>query len=475
MNNTENLTPSKGLAITYLVRLSIGSPSGGRSEIENLNVIKKIREGFFDFPYASSQAMKRALRETLKGLGYKISPIVNTSPARTVGDPTKYIDDDLFGFMDPSAKKESKSDEDETETSEENTSENPSSEEVKRFEITKEVMKKIKSLKNASVETIKKYFSDNPESTSVTKEKLQELKINDKDIEKIIKAIPKDETTSLNKMLQNLNSVRKAVVSMSPLISLSNFDDSVDFGANMLGLKAGTSPMPYETEVHRGWYRISLYIDLDRIGTGDGFIKPPLQKVGEEKASVSELLSQNLGFDFVHKIGDKKFILIKKEYSTDLDKNERYRRAKALLDSIRFLAPSGRSSNWLIDLTPKLMVAAYVKGARTPFLESSLLDDKQKDRNVINLAAIETSKETFTDGIENMVVGYREDLIERPEAKKEETPKATDSTSQNTGKINDPLKTTSIKDAFATMDCWLKTHFNIEEQNKTAQESDKGE
>lgn len=70
MSNTTTLRPSKGLAITYLVRLSIASPSGGRSEIENLNVIKKIREGFLDFPYASSQAMKRALRDTLKGLGF---------------------------------------------------------------------------------------------------------------------------------------------------------------------------------------------------------------------------------------------------------------------------------------------------------------------------------------------------------------------------------------------------------------------
>ncbi len=413
MNNTGNLTPSKGLAITYLVRLSIGSPSGGRSEIENLNVIKKIREGFLDFPYASSQAMKRALRDTLKGLGFPISPVINTSPARTAGDPKKYIDDDLFGFMDPSAKKESKAEESEAEIAEESANENPSANETNTVDITKETIEKLKTPKKA-IEIIKKYFSENPEATNITNEKLKELQVTDKDIEKIIKAATKDETASLNKMLQNLNSVRKSIVSMTPLLSLSNFDDNVDFGANMLGLKAGVSPMPYETEVHRGWYRISLYIDLDRIGTGDGFIKSPLQKVGEERSSVSELLSQNIDFDFIHKIGDKKFICIKKEHST-LANNERYSRAKALLDSIRFLAPSGRSSNWLIDLTPKLMAAAYVKGAKTPFLESPLLDDKQKDRNVINLAAIETSKETFDDGIEDMVVGYREDLIDKPD------------------------------------------------------------
>ena len=284
MSNSGNLTPSKGLAITYLVRLSIGSPSGGRSEIENLNVIKKIREGFFDFPYASSQAMKRALRETLKGLGYKISPIVNTSPARTVGDPIKYIDDDLFGFMEAASKKSGRA-------------------EIDKF-----------------------------------------------------------------------NGIRKAVVSMTPLLSLSAFDDNVDFGSNMMGLQAGGNPMPYETEVHRGWYRVSLYIDLNRIGTDVGFIT----EIKEVKRAddVNELIKKSSEeYDFIAEVPEDKDKKLKKGYASfkkickdELLKEERYERAKALLDAIRFLAPSGRSSNWLIDLTPKLMVAAYVKGARTPFL-----------------------------------------------------------------------------------------------------------
>lgn len=391
MNNTGNVTPSKGLAITYLVRLSIGSPSGGRSEIENLNVIKKIREGFLDFPYASSQAMKRALRETLKGLGYKISPIVNTSPARTVGDPIKYIDDDLFGFMEAASKKSGRA-------------------EIDKF-----------------------------------------------------------------------NGIRKAVVSMTPLLSLSAFDDNVDFGSNMMGLQAGGNPMPYETEVHRGWYRVSLYIDLNRIGTDAGFIT----EIKEVKRAddINELIKSSIEeYDFIAEVPEDKNNNLKKGYATlkkictnELLKEERYKRTKALLDAIRFLAPSGRSSNWLIDLTPKLMVAAYVKGARTPFLESPLLDDKQKDRNVINLTAIETSRETFADGIESMVVGYRDDLIEKPDEKNEETPKATVPSQKDNKKTDNSFDVTSIRDAFITMDIWLKKHFKIDAKEKTAHEGDKGE
>lgn len=370
MNNTTTLRPSKGLAITYLVRLSIASPSGGRSEIENLNVIKKIREGFLDFPYASSQAMKRALRDTLKGLGYSISPIISSSPARTAGEPVKYIDDDLFGYMEAGSKKTG------------------------------------------------------------------------------------------NSEVNKLNGIRKAVVSMTPLLSLREFQDNVDFGANMMGLQTGSNPMPYETEVHRGWYRISLYIELDRIGTGDGFIID-IKSVSNEQENLDELLKSEEEYDFVQ-VNGSKYSLMKKIFSPR-DNTIAYNRAKALLDSIRFLAPSGRSSNWLIDLTPKLMVAAYVKGARTPFLETPLLDEKQKDKNVINLAAIQTVKETFTDGIVSngdnvcLVIGYRDDLIQLPTDSRKPTDKTIAETKDSANKIN----VQTMKIAFETIDGWLKQHFNI--------------
>lgn len=455
MTETTTLQPSKGLAITYLVRLSIASPSGGRSEIENLNVIKKIREGFLDFPYASSQAMKRALRDTLKGLGYSVSPIISSSPARTAGNPIKYIDDDLFGYMDPSSKKEIKIDED----SEENEAQG-SGEDV-TLQITKDMIGKLKPKK--AKEKIEEYFTDNPTKESIAFSELANIGLEKKEIESIKKAVTKDDAAILKKMLQNLQGVRKAVISMTPLISLSSFDDNVDFGANMMGLKGGVSPMPYETEVHRGWYRITLYIDLDRIGTGDGFINK-LEKIGEEKSSITEIISQkdkedkdiDIDFDFIHKSGEK-FIAVKKEYSS-LANEEKYKRAKALLDAIRFLAPSGRSSNWLIDLTPKLMVAAYVKGARTPFLEAPLLGEKQKDKNVINIQAIKDVKDTFADGIENngsnkpcLVVGYRGDLLEEP---------------------NNPenaLNVQTMKTAFDTIGGWLKTHFNIQDPAPNSQ------
>ncbi len=360
---------SKGLAITYLVRFGIASPSGGRSEIENLNVIKKIREGIWDFPYASAQAMKRALRDTLKGLGHETSPVVNTAPARTVCDPVRYIDDDLFGFMDPSSKK---------------TGRTP---------------------------------------------------------------------------IDGLNGIRKAVVSMTPLLSLSAFDDNVDFGANMMGLRATGDPMPYETEVHRGWYRVSLYIELNRIGTDAGFITELQEIKRTEGDNVAPLLQNHPEeYDFIAPVPEDKNKNLKKGLATfkrvcqdELSKDECYIRAKALLDAIRFLAPSGRSSNWLIDLTPKLMVAAYVKGARTPFLETPLIEHAKEgdEKDKISMDNIIHVRNTFADGIEKIVVGYRGDLLQKP---------------NKTDNI-DNINVEEMRKAFSTIDGWLKEHFNIDETN----------
>lgn len=361
MNNDETKI-SKGLAITYLVHLSIASPSGGRSEIENLNVIKKIREGYLDYPYASAQAMKRSLKDTLKGLGHSVSPIIDSAPARTVGDPVKYIDDDLFGYMNAGSKKTGNTD------------------------------------------------------------------------------------------IDKLNGIRKSVVSMTPLLSLSEFKDNIDFGSNMVGLRAGGNPMPYETEIHRGWYRISLYVELDRIGKGDGFLKDKI-RIAEIK-NIKDLPEVNEKYDFVEINGKgEKCNLWKYEYN-ELNNEEKYNRARALVNAIRFLAPSGRNSNWLIDLTPKLMVAAYVKGAKTPFLESNLLDESKSDRNQINTEAIKSVKETFSYGIQDLVVGYRKDLIEKPIEK------------------DDDIKILFMKEAFDNIDDWLKLHFGLDQEQNPSNKNE---
>ncbi len=100
------LTEAKSLTLTYLTPVSLGSLNGGDKESDNVSSIKKLTRGARTFPYVSSQALRRALREQLAVLGFELSEGVaareKKGAAITKCLPKQYIDDDLFGFMDAS-------------------------------------------------------------------------------------------------------------------------------------------------------------------------------------------------------------------------------------------------------------------------------------------------------------------------------------------------------------------------------------
>jgi CRISPR-associated protein Cst2 len=96
---------TNSITITYLAKVSFASLNGGDKEVDNINTIKKVTlENGDQLPYMSSQAVRRALRDKIQELGWIVSPVGESSEAKgaakTACDPEKYIDDDLFGFMD---------------------------------------------------------------------------------------------------------------------------------------------------------------------------------------------------------------------------------------------------------------------------------------------------------------------------------------------------------------------------------------
>lgn len=94
---------AKALTLTYLTPVSFASLNCGDKEADNISSIKKISVGVKQFPYVSSQAIRRALRNQLAVLGRKLSEGVAASQAKgaatTLQEPHEYIDDDLFGYM----------------------------------------------------------------------------------------------------------------------------------------------------------------------------------------------------------------------------------------------------------------------------------------------------------------------------------------------------------------------------------------
>ena len=102
-----DLNKAKSLTVTYLTPVSFASLNGGDKEADNISSIKKLTrevgQGVREFPYVSSQALRRALRDQLATMGYTLSEGVQASEkkgaATTLCDPMAYIDDDLFGYM----------------------------------------------------------------------------------------------------------------------------------------------------------------------------------------------------------------------------------------------------------------------------------------------------------------------------------------------------------------------------------------
>lgn len=262
---------AKALTVTYLVKTTLGSLNGSDKEADNLSSIKKFTYENEDFPYGSSQWVRRALRDQLSNLGWELSEgkasTINKGAATTMQDPVKYIDDDLFGFMG----------------------------------------------------TVK--------GQAATK--------------------------------------RTSPLRVSPLVSLTPYTGDLDFGTNYMSVNAGGNPNIFETEICAGFYRGTILIELDRVGTGDGF-------------------------------------------NEDLSPTQKAERVNAVLDSLQNLWSSGRQSRFLTDISPKFIASAILSTKNPIFLETLMLEEK-----TIQLSPLIATLEDFKKIILDNTFGVREGFFDK--------------------------------------------------------------
>lgn len=99
---------NNSITITYLSKVSFASLNGADKDVDNINPIKKVTlDNGTELPYVSSQALRRALRNRLQEMGKPISQVTpgeGKNPPATEGNPGKYYDDDLFGYMNANAR-----------------------------------------------------------------------------------------------------------------------------------------------------------------------------------------------------------------------------------------------------------------------------------------------------------------------------------------------------------------------------------
>lgn len=96
---------SKAIVIGYLAKVSAANVNASHTE-GNVVVTKKITlpDGS-TIPYISGQAIRRMLRDRLEELGYRLSePFAQVSGQEVTPPvrPWEFIDEDLFGYLDPS-------------------------------------------------------------------------------------------------------------------------------------------------------------------------------------------------------------------------------------------------------------------------------------------------------------------------------------------------------------------------------------
>ncbi len=269
---------TNSITITYLSKITFSSLNGSDKEVDNINPIKKI--SLFngeEAPYISSQAIRRALRDKLEEMGFEISLVqeasVKKGAPKTQLDPNKYIDDDLFGFMDASAGSEGG---------------------------------------------------------------------------------------------KGKSTIRTSPVRVESLVSLNKYYGDLDFATNFMGKKYGIDPNIFETEIHSGFYRGSILIELDRIGKGEGF---------NEKSELSN--------------------------------EEKKNRVIGFINALQNLWSSGRQTRFLADISPKFIAAAYMKTKNPIFLESVNLNNKFE----VNIEELQGVVEDYKDYIEEYVFAAQSSIF----------------------------------------------------------------
>lgn len=99
------------LAGKIVLSVSAGAPNNGKGRQTTETPVKRTFIRGRTYPYISAQAFRRWWRDTMAALGPEPSPVERVGKpqrkaqkATTAGDPIRYADDDLFGYMKTSAK-----------------------------------------------------------------------------------------------------------------------------------------------------------------------------------------------------------------------------------------------------------------------------------------------------------------------------------------------------------------------------------
>ena len=157
------------------------------------------------------------------------------------------------------------------------------------------------------------------------------------------------------------STIRISPIRVESLLGLSSYKGDLDYATNFMGKGHQTAsgadiqPNIFETEIHSGFYKGTILIELDRIGSGQGF-----------------------------------------EEDGELSSEEKKKRVLGFLDAFQNLWSSGRQTRFLADISPKFIAAAYMKAKNPIFLEAVQVVDDNKI-NIIELNQVALDYDRFVE------------------------------------------------------------------------------
>ena len=97
---------SKAISIGYIAKISVGNVNASHTEGNIMTAKKVTMPDGSTLPYISGQAIRRMIRDRLNDLGEKLAESKYTLKGEQevvpLVRPMDYIDEDLFGYLDPS-------------------------------------------------------------------------------------------------------------------------------------------------------------------------------------------------------------------------------------------------------------------------------------------------------------------------------------------------------------------------------------
>jgi CRISPR-associated protein Cst2 len=159
------------------------------------------------------------------------------------------------------------------------------------------------------------------------------------------------------------STVRTSPIRVEALVALTDYKGDMDYATNYMGKgvknEKGEEIQPniFETEIHSGIYRGTILIELDRIGSGQGF------------------------------------------ESKELDNKERCKRTLAFINAFRNLWSSGRQTRFLADISPKFLAAAAMSAKNPVFLEAVRVNKEGKVDAAVLKSVVEDYDRFISDHI----------------------------------------------------------------------------